>query len=419
MIVRALGVSLLLAVSQAAQPPLDLCAENSQSGRERHCEVREEILTGQKALDVDPGRNGGVQIRGWSSQDVRLRTRVEGYADAASRARALVSAVRVTSLAGRLRTDGPMAPDNENWSTYFYLDVPANTQLAINTNNGGISLEEFSGAAVLRATNGSIRLRAAAGDIRGRTENGGLHIELAGPSLGRRGSRRRDAKRIRPSLAARQLLRRIRNGYGARPRADRLSRDNPFRPRAPVHRDAGIGRTEGSSGHDQRVGLRAASITHWHFPCSTSPARRRYEQGKGSNRLHSDVGDGRAGDIALYDLPAARLQLVELHLEHGSGIGKGRDPRARRIRRSAQAVVVGDEIERVLVGADRDVTITICRSEELLVLSHRGAAVFAQLHTVHPAHRHARLQHGIRPARNAVRARRINRESARGDGRTA
>ena len=78
MIVRALGVSLLMAVSQAAQPPLDLCAENSQSGRERHCEVREEILTGQTALDVDPGRNGGVHVRGWSRQDVRLRTRVEG-----------------------------------------------------------------------------------------------------------------------------------------------------------------------------------------------------------------------------------------------------------------------------------------------------------------------------------------------------
>jgi len=80
-----------------------------------------------------------------------------------------------------------MALDNEHWATHFYLDVPANTQLAINTNNGGISLEEFSGAAVLRATNGSIRVRAAAGDIRGRTENGGLHIELAGPRWGGEG----------------------------------------------------------------------------------------------------------------------------------------------------------------------------------------------------------------------------------------
>ena len=180
MIVRALGVSLLLAVSQAAQPPLDLCAENSQSSRERNCEVREEILTGQTALDVDPGRNGGVHVRGWSRQDVRLRTRVEGYADAASRARELVAGVRVTTLGGRLRTDGSMARDNERWATTFYLDVPANTRLAINTNNGGISLEEFNGAAVLRASNGSIRLRAVAGDIKGHTQNGGLRLELTG-----------------------------------------------------------------------------------------------------------------------------------------------------------------------------------------------------------------------------------------------
>jgi len=180
MIVRALGVSLLLAASQAAQPPVDLCADNSQSGRERHCEVREEILTGPMALDVDPGRNGGVHVRGWSRQDVRMRTRVEGHADTASRARELAAGVRVTSLGGRLRTDGPMARDNEFWSTTFYLDVPANTQLAINTNNGAISLEEFTGAAVLRASNGSIRVRAAGGDIKGHTQNGGLHIELTG-----------------------------------------------------------------------------------------------------------------------------------------------------------------------------------------------------------------------------------------------
>src|SRR5262245_49698564 len=101
MMVRALGVSFLMALSQAAQPPVDLCAENSQSGRERHCEVREEILTEHTALDVDPGRNGGVHVRGWSRQDVRLQTRVEGYADEMSRARSLVAAVRVTTQSGR------------------------------------------------------------------------------------------------------------------------------------------------------------------------------------------------------------------------------------------------------------------------------------------------------------------------------
>jgi len=178
--VRALGVSLLLAAAQAVQPPLDLCENGQQSSQERHCEVREESLTGQVALDVDPGRNGGVHVRGWDRQDVRLRTKVEGYAGNASRARAVVAAVRLTTTAGRLRSDGPMTLDAQHWATSFYLDVPANTRLAINTNNGGISLEEFRGSAILRATNGGIRLRAVDGDLKGYTQNGRLRIELAG-----------------------------------------------------------------------------------------------------------------------------------------------------------------------------------------------------------------------------------------------
>ena len=177
---RALGVSLMLAAAQTAQPALDLCAGESQGRRQRHCEVREETLAGQTALDVDPGRNGGVHVRGWNRQDVRLRTRVEAYADAASRARGLAAAVRLSTSGGRLRSDGPMAVEDEHWATSFYLDVPAGTRLSINTNNGGISIEEFRGTAVMRANNGGIRLREVSGDLRGHTQNGGLRIELSG-----------------------------------------------------------------------------------------------------------------------------------------------------------------------------------------------------------------------------------------------
>ena len=178
--VRAFGVSILLAAAQAAQTPVDLCAGGEQRSRQRHCEVREESLPGQTALDIDPGRNGGVHVRGWSRQEVRLRAKIEAYANTASRARELAAAVRLTTTAGRIRSDGPMTPEREHWTTSFYLDVPANTRLAINTMNGGISIEEFRGGAVLRATNGGIRLRRAAGDIKGETENGGLRVELAG-----------------------------------------------------------------------------------------------------------------------------------------------------------------------------------------------------------------------------------------------
>jgi len=177
---RAFGITLLLAVGQAAQPPVDLCADGNQGRRERYCEMREEIVAAPAALDIDPGRNGGVHVRGWSRLDVRVRTKIEGYAGRAARARELVSSVRVTTTAGRLRSDGQTTLDDEHWATSFYVDVPANTRLAINTNNGGISIEEFRGSVLMRAHNGGIRLREVGGDVRGHAENGGLRIELSG-----------------------------------------------------------------------------------------------------------------------------------------------------------------------------------------------------------------------------------------------
>ena len=185
--VRLLGVSFLLAAAaQTAQTPADLC-DPPQSSRERHCEVREEILTGQKALDIDPGHNGGVHVRGSSGPDVRVRVKVEGYARNEARAREIASAVRVTTTGGRLRTDGPMTLGSDNWGTSFYLDVPSSTQLAINTNNGGISIDTFRGAAVLRANNGGIRVRDVGGDITGQTQNGSLRVELTGARWDGRG----------------------------------------------------------------------------------------------------------------------------------------------------------------------------------------------------------------------------------------
>jgi len=166
--------------AQAGAPAEDLCASRSETRRARRCEVREELIAGQTALDIDPGRNGSVRITGRDRTDTRLRARVEAYAESEPRAAALVNAVRVTAVGGRVRSDGPMTLDNEHWATSFYLDVPRNMQLAINTQNGGISIEEFNGAVVMRAMNGGITLRRVGGDLKGQTRNGGLHIELAG-----------------------------------------------------------------------------------------------------------------------------------------------------------------------------------------------------------------------------------------------
>ncbi|RPI52139.1 MAG: hypothetical protein EHM55_17260, partial [Acidobacteria bacterium] len=166
--------------AQTGKPIDDLCADRAESRRQRHCEVREDSIAGQHAIDLDPGRNGSVRVRGWERPEVHLRARVEAYAETQSRARELASAVQVTTTAGRVRSDGPMTLDGEHWATSFYLDVPRNVRLAINTHNGGISLEELSGTAMMRAVNGGITLRRVGGDLKGQTRNGGIRVELAG-----------------------------------------------------------------------------------------------------------------------------------------------------------------------------------------------------------------------------------------------
>ena len=65
--------------------------------------------------------------------------------------------------------------------------VPRESNLEVETVNGGISIAEVSGESEFRATNGGISLDGLGGDVRGRTTNGGLHIELTGDKWDGRG----------------------------------------------------------------------------------------------------------------------------------------------------------------------------------------------------------------------------------------
>ena len=173
-----------LAASQVPAPLQwtgDVCADRGRHSRHQvHCEVRETALSGPAVLDIDPGRNGGVHIRGWTQSDMHLRTRVEGVAETAARAQQIAAGVRVNAVDGRLRSDGPTTWEDEWWSSTFFLDVPANARLVINTQNGGISVEEFRGTVNMRAHNGGFTLRDVGGDIRGRAHNGTLRVDLTG-----------------------------------------------------------------------------------------------------------------------------------------------------------------------------------------------------------------------------------------------
>jgi hypothetical protein len=155
------------------------CNDGGSGDRASFCEVREETVSGVNPLDVDAGRNGGIRVRGWDRGDVLVRAKVVGYADTDAEARRIVSGVRIVTTGGSVRADGPDGGAS-GWSVSFEMQVPRTALLTLNTNNGGISIEDFHGTAKFRAHNGGVTLDNVSGDIRGETTNGGVTIDLAG-----------------------------------------------------------------------------------------------------------------------------------------------------------------------------------------------------------------------------------------------
>ena len=150
------------------------------AGRASFCEVRDETIDGATPLDVNAGRNGGIRVRGWDRGDVLVRTRIIAFAITEADARRLASGVRVETRGGRIRASGPDPNNDERCIVSFELQVPRTATLSLNTENGGISLDDFRGSAQFQARNGGVSLINGGGDLRGETTNGGVAVDLTG-----------------------------------------------------------------------------------------------------------------------------------------------------------------------------------------------------------------------------------------------
>jgi DUF4097 and DUF4098 domain-containing protein YvlB len=103
-----------------------------------------------------------------------------GYADTEADARRIVAGVRIVTAGGSVHAEGPDRGQSEQWQVSFELQVPRTAILTLNTTNGGITVDDFRGAAAIHVTNGGVTLRNVGGDIHGETTNGGVTVDLAG-----------------------------------------------------------------------------------------------------------------------------------------------------------------------------------------------------------------------------------------------
>lgn len=157
-----------------------LKCDNGYNSSPRHCEIREQSAAAVGVLDLDAGANGGATVKGWSRNEVLVRTRVEGSGATESEAQSMASQVFIDVSGGRVQARGPQTVNHAGWSVSFEVFVPQNTSVTVKAHNGGIVVADVRGNLKVETTNGGIQLSRLAGEISGSTVNGGVNLELTG-----------------------------------------------------------------------------------------------------------------------------------------------------------------------------------------------------------------------------------------------
>jgi DUF4097 and DUF4098 domain-containing protein YvlB len=148
--------------------------------RAQHCEVKEQTIAATGTINVDGRQNGGISVKGWERNEALVRYRIQTQAATQAEADNMASQIRVTTAGGQIRADGPEQSRNYNWSVSYEIFVPRQTDLSLQTHNGGIGISDVRGRISFEAVNGGVSLHRVGGNVTGETVNGGLAVELSG-----------------------------------------------------------------------------------------------------------------------------------------------------------------------------------------------------------------------------------------------
>lgn len=159
------------------------CAEHKDNNwLESRCEIREQTLTSTaETIAVDGLENGGIRIKGWDGDNILVRARVKAGAKSAADARELINQIKIETSGLRIRALGPpFILRSAEWNVEYEIFVPRQSNLSLQTSNGGISIADTRGQINFKSTNGGVVLRGLGGNVRGHVVNGGLIVSLHG-----------------------------------------------------------------------------------------------------------------------------------------------------------------------------------------------------------------------------------------------
>jgi len=158
------------------------CSDRWNRDNEYACEARELTIDADwETITVDGSMNGGIEVEGWKRDEIRIRAKIRAWSRDEDEARDILEEIEIKTSGEKIHASGPkLRGDRRGWAVSYELMVPRNSNLALETTNGGISITDVHGEIEFDATNGGISLTGLAGDVQGSTTNGGLTIELEG-----------------------------------------------------------------------------------------------------------------------------------------------------------------------------------------------------------------------------------------------
>ncbi|WP_201984607.1 DUF4097 family beta strand repeat-containing protein [Hymenobacter rubidus] len=173
-----------LSAGAQTEPPFKMNCDNGNWGHNKpmkgFCETRDLAMSAPagQPLTVSADPNGGITVHGWDGPNIRIRAKIQTWSDTEADAAARVKRISIATANNTLRATDP--EKGKNWSVSYELFVPRETALALNTVNGGISLDNLKAAITFETTNGGVTLANLGGQVKGETTNGGVNITLSG-----------------------------------------------------------------------------------------------------------------------------------------------------------------------------------------------------------------------------------------------
>ncbi len=159
----------------------EFCSNNNWSNGDKvsFTELREMTIPASGSLNIDGGRNGGIQVKGENRSDVLIRACIQTWSTSDEAAKAIAANLKIGTN-GVVKADGS---EESNWSVSYEARVPRSTNLNLTAHNGGISIGSVEGTLEFETTNGGVNVSDVAGNVKGRTTNGGVNVSLSGSSF--------------------------------------------------------------------------------------------------------------------------------------------------------------------------------------------------------------------------------------------